>query len=144
MIYFSSAPVRPDSVDNAQYAALRAFRDSCRQRGLVEEYEDLTQFREKLARQLAQTVIRHFASVDARAADAQVPPHTEALPAISSAAQELLVEASQDRNGVIMRIGHLAGTDVMTNGRNFVEGDDARSAARWRGAVDELNREGLG
>ena len=142
MIYFSSAPVRLDSADNAQYTALLAFRESCRQRGLVEGYDDLTQFREKLARQLAQTVIRQFTSVDVSAADAQSSPQAEP-PAISSAAQELLVEASQDNNGVVMRIGHLGGTNVMTNGRNFVEGSDARSIARWRGAVDELQRNGF-
>jgi hypothetical protein len=135
MIYFSLAPVRPDSVDSSQYAALRAFRESCRHRGLVEEYEDLTQFREKLARQLAQTVIRHFSIAEEVAVDLPVPAHAEPDPAISNSARDLLLAASQDHSGVIMRIGHLGGTDVMTNGRNFVEGGDARETARWRGAV---------
>src|ERR1017187_7980774 len=60
MIYFSSAPVRPDSIDNDQYSALQAFKESLRVRGLFEKYESLSEFRIKFARQLAQKVISHF------------------------------------------------------------------------------------
>ena len=67
MIYFSSAPAHPDSVDNEQYRALREFKAECRRRGLVEEYESISEFREKFARQLAQTVIRHFVTQEPNA-----------------------------------------------------------------------------
>lgn len=60
MIYFSSAPVRADSVDREQYDALQKFKVDCRRRGLIEGFESLTEFREKLTRQLAQTVIRYL------------------------------------------------------------------------------------
>ena len=60
MICFSSAPVRADSVDRDQYDALQHFKADCRRRGLTEEYESLAEFREKLTRQLAQTVIRYL------------------------------------------------------------------------------------
>lgn len=66
MLYFSSVPVRPDSVDADQYLALRAFKDSCKAQGLIEEYGELTEFRGKFSRQLAQTVIRSFASYPSR------------------------------------------------------------------------------
>ncbi|MDE3088728.1 MAG: DUF4062 domain-containing protein, partial [Chloroflexota bacterium] len=33
MLYFSDAPVRPDSVDNDQYTELKKFKDSCKARG---------------------------------------------------------------------------------------------------------------
>ena len=58
IIYFSTAPVRLDSVDNA----LLEFKESCRSRGLVEEFEELAAFREKFTRHLAQTIIRLFAN----------------------------------------------------------------------------------
>ena len=140
MIYFSSAPVRLDSVDNDQYSALKAFKESCKKRGLVEEYEDLTQFRAKFSRQLAQTVIRLFTNTSAGQNDIGPLPEPEPVPALSDAARELLVEASRDPNGIIMRLGTLSGSHVQTNKRNFVEPGDARSAAQWRGAVDELYR----
>jgi hypothetical protein len=142
LIYFSSAPVRPDSVDSAQYKALLEFKDLCRERGLIEEYENLEEFRSKFARQLAQTIIRSFENGSADDADTVDAPR-QVAPALSDAAQELLSEAAKDPNGVIMRLGTLGGTIVQANGRQFVEGGDARSDAKWRGVVDELYLEGL-
>jgi hypothetical protein len=60
MIYFSDVPVRPDTVNPLQYAALLSFKQKCRARGLVEGYDSLSDFRGKLTRHLAQTVIRDF------------------------------------------------------------------------------------
>jgi hypothetical protein len=47
MIYFSRAPVRPESIDDAQYRALLGFRANCESRGLIETYDSLGDFREK-------------------------------------------------------------------------------------------------
>ncbi|SLM48058.1 conserved protein of unknown function [Nitrospira japonica] len=142
MIYFSSAPVLPDSVDSGQYQALKTFKDSCRKRGLIEEYENLSQFREKLVRQLAQTIIRNFTADEVNLADLPVI-RPDPIPSISSAARELLLEATQDTNGVIMRLQTHGGTSVVTHGRNFVSSSDARETARWRSAVDELYRQDM-
>lgn len=62
---------------------------------------------------------------------------------VSSAARELLTEASKDRQGVIVSLLAMDEVTVQTNGRNFVERGDPRSAARWRSAVEELSRIGL-
>ncbi len=42
-----------------------------------------------------------------------------------------------------MRLETMDGSHVQTNERSFTEPGDVRSAARWRGAVDELQRTGL-
>lgn len=142
MIYFSAAPVRADSVDARQYEALKAFRESCRERGLIDEYESITEFRDKLVRQLAQTVIRQYArssSSSERAALYQEPLGTQ----LSAEAQELLLEAVQDEGGVIMKLGTFDGVHVQTNKREFSTLGDARSEAKWRAAVDELHSERL-
>ncbi len=52
MLYFSSAPAALDSVDQAQYSALKAFRDSCRTRGLYETYADVDDFRRRFSHDL--------------------------------------------------------------------------------------------
>ena len=44
MLYFSRKPVAPGSIEPEQYAALIAFKASCKNRGLLEEYEDLVDF----------------------------------------------------------------------------------------------------
>jgi hypothetical protein len=143
MIYFSSAPVRPESVADEQYAALRRFREECRNRGLVEEYESITEFREKFTRQLAQTVIRDLARED----DTEIAPLLTAqksdVPDLSDPARELLVEAAKDGSGTILCLNTMGGSHVQTNGKSFTESGGARSEARWRGAVKELSDLGL-
>jgi hypothetical protein len=142
MIYFSAVPVRMDSVDGEQYEKLRAFKDDLRSRGLFDEYEDLTTFRTKFTRHLAQRVIASFAGGE-DAGQRDRPPPAEHPPDVSEEARELLLEAVLDPTGVIMRLDTMDGTDVQTNQRGFVASGDLRSAARWRGAVDELHNLGL-
>lgn len=145
MIYFSSAPVRPDSIDNDQYSALQAFKQSLRARGLFEEYESLSEFRTKFARQLAQTIISKFQGVSPTGTLTPVlaVPVPQPMPAIGPAARELLVEASKDRQGVVMSLQTMEGSSVQTNGRNFAERGNARSEAQWRSAVADLSKLGL-
>lgn len=120
---------------------------SLRERGLFEQYETLAEFRTKFARQLAQEIISHFPTPiePAEAKDSalllpRVMPSR--VPTLGESARELLAEAAQDSQGVIMSLQTLQGSHVQTNGRDFVEGGP-RSEAQWRSAVAELNRLGL-
>ena len=140
MIYFSSAPVRLDSVDNNQYTAVRAFKESLMPRGLVEEYEDLSEFQMKFTRQLAQKVIQLTNSPASTTLTAVV---SREVPDLGEAARELLAEASKDKHGVIMSLMTLGGSRVQTNNRDFTAPGGAKTEARWRGAVAELHRLGL-
>ncbi len=61
MIYLSSVPVLPDTIDEEQFAALQAFKAECVQKGIwVQPYETLAEYRQVVFRQLALTMIRHF------------------------------------------------------------------------------------
>jgi hypothetical protein len=145
MIYFSAAPVRLDSVDESQYKALLAFRSECQARGLIETYESLGEFRDKLARQLAQTVIRVFGQGSGEEpgafAELQVRLGKEVAElGLSGEARELLTQAALDKNGTIMRYRTMSGLGIQTNDRQFVESGDPRSEARWQGAFDELKQ----
>ena len=143
MIYFSSVPVRPDNVDEHQYKALKSFKEECYQKGLVETYESVLDFRQKLTRQLAQTISRFFAnesSSEQFAGDLQKPNE---LLDLTDAAKTLLVEASQDSNGRILKLSHSKGLTVKTHGKVFIDGDDPRMQARWEHAVQQLLDNGL-
>ncbi|WP_050399395.1 hypothetical protein [Bacillus mycoides] len=48
MLYFSSAPVVPDSIDFDQYQKLKVFKEECQQKGLYDSYSSLEEFEEKL------------------------------------------------------------------------------------------------
>ena len=58
MIYFSSTPVVPGSVDLKQYGFLMKFMDDCLKQGLVERYGSILDFREKLSRQIAHKILK--------------------------------------------------------------------------------------
>lgn len=57
LVYFSSAPVVPESLDPVQYKALTDYRDRLTQRGLCFKYESPGEFREQLHRHLASQMI---------------------------------------------------------------------------------------
>jgi len=58
MIYFSSTPVVPGSVDLKQYGLLMKFMDDFLKQNLVERYDSILHFREKLSRQIAQKILK--------------------------------------------------------------------------------------
>jgi hypothetical protein len=47
MLYFSDAPVAPQTLDPKQYDLLREFKESCKSRGILETYSTLTEFKSK-------------------------------------------------------------------------------------------------
>lgn len=142
LIYFSSAPVRLESVDPTQYEALAKFKRACFERGLVEQYDDLSDFRMKFARHMSQTVIRLRGNdTSADTADA-VPPQT-AEPTLSKEAIELLASAARSNDGLVMQINSLEGLHIQADGRNHVQAGNPRSEARWRAALKELLDAGL-
>jgi hypothetical protein len=144
MLYFSSAPVRPESIDHQQYEALLQFKDSCKQRGLVEEYNSPEEFREKFARQLAQRVIHSFSQAGADlnlVLDAAKSPSS--VPTLSTDAQTLLIEAAKDPHGRVLRMSTNGGLYIQTNGREFVEQRTPREEARWEAVLSELELQDL-
>lgn len=147
MIYFSQQPVRLDSVDEEQYKAVQDFKHSCKDRGLIEEYETLGDFRSKFARQLTHTVLSGGFSVapiaEGSGLDDAGTRATPDLPKLNDNARTLLVEASQDQFGTVMKLAFIGGFQIQTNGKQFVEPGDARSRAAWEGAIESLCREGL-
>ena len=150
MIYFSNAPVRPDSIDEAQYRALREFRANCEARGLIETFESPSELQDKFGRQLIQLVLDRWAGAgnDAAAEERKALWRWEAgtrsdLPMLSDPAWALLREAAKDKNGTILRLLTMGGLSVQTNGRNFVEDREPKTEARWESVVRELSENGL-
>lgn len=57
LLYFSSAPVVPESLEREQYEALLKYRDELQQDGLYSRYETHADFRDQFQRHLASTMI---------------------------------------------------------------------------------------
>jgi hypothetical protein len=56
MLYFSSQPIAPGSIDPDQYRRLTEFKAKVRKEGLVEDYSSVAELREKLGRHLLRVV----------------------------------------------------------------------------------------
>ena len=77
MLYFSTAPVRLGSVDNEQYKALETFKKECYAKGLIDTYDSLEEFRRKLVRQLAHTMLRDVLAAGGAETNEVVRPKAE-------------------------------------------------------------------
>lgn len=143
MLYFSEKPVEPGNIDQNQYKQLEKFRESCEKRGIFETFKDINDFKEKLFRQLQIKINEdeHFKIIkQSKIIESSEP--TINIPRLSQEAQQLLKEASQDYDGMIMRISYSDGVAIQTNQKSFGEGN-ARERAKWEGALKELELEGL-
>lgn len=144
MLYFSNQPAALDTVDHDQYKLLAEFKKTCQQRSLYEGYEDITEFRNKFARQLQITInenpifkVDDYSDVD----DLSSPQRN--IPSLSYEASSLLREASKDSHGTIMHIRYIGGTDIQTNGKNLIGSNERREIAKWESALAELDDLGL-
>ncbi len=139
MIYFSDAPVRLDSVDDGQYAALRDFRESCYARGLCASYDSVDDLRRKFARQLAQTVIREFADAASILTPAGDDPRSASPPAtLSAPALAILRAAAEADDGQVTRMEHASGVSVGASREKLFDGYGGREHAQWEDALTSL------
>lgn len=162
MVYFSTAPVAPATLDPDQYNALKEFKDWCKGKGLIEEYDNLAAFSDKFRRQvqimirdndylkslstanetgagILETTIAESSGAIKRAAGQWVESAIE----LTEEAQRLLIEATKDKSGTIMSIRFIGGQAIQTNNINFTDSGDRRSVARWEAALEQLVDHGL-
>jgi len=144
MVYFSELPVPTGGkVSRAQLRGVKQFRRIVTERGwLIERYASLPEFRDKFARQLALTVIRHFTTDRTRRPDDETPPDAS-RPRGTLDATILLWEATHDPSGIIRAYRTDDGLQIATNGKQFVTRLDDGDEARWKAALDRLQSTNL-
>ena len=64
-------------------------------------------------------------------------------PTLTDEAKELLLEAAKSRDGTLMHVKFIDGVAITTNGKQFAQVDNPRSAAAWEGALHELETHNL-
>lgn len=139
MLYFSSQPVAMDTVDLGQIEELKKFKDSCQDRALYQGYDSHSDFKEKFYRHLQLKLNEHslFKDIESESVIEVVESRTK-LPDLSKEGRTLLKEASLDSHGIIMYLRYLGGTDLQTNGKNFITSKDRREEAKWEAVIQEL------
>ncbi len=121
MLYFSGQPVAMDTVNLDQVKELKEFKDSCKSRGLYEEYESHSEFKAKFYRHLQLKLNEHPLFKDIEAAGiSEVIESSTRLPSLTKESRTLLKEASLDTHGTIMSLRMMGGNAIQTNGKNFI------------------------
>ena len=151
MLYFSNAPVRPDSVDQAQYEQLKNFKEWARREGLIESFESSSDFRLKFSRQLPLTLRDnpYLKAISKQASDGSIGAgiifDSRRAPAVglSADARQLLTTAANSQQGTIIILRTLSGAIIQAGETAFGDSQNQRSIAKWEAAVTELRQAGL-
>lgn len=148
MLYFSDSPVIPSSINQKQYNELQKFRKKCFKKGLVESFDFLDDLSEKLTRQLALKIIQndYFKVNDSALAngyDEGLNGNTTLLTHLNDTEKALLIEASYDSSGTIMKVSSKGGFGVQTNGKEMNEDYEPRTRALWESTFNSLLQKGL-
>lgn len=120
MIYFSSRPVAPESLDVEQYAEVSSFKEHCRELGLIETFDDATEFREKFRKQLQLCLANNAYLRMAIQSTRLQSGHDDEEEGntgtnhyrLSDEATTLLTSASS-KDGVIMKLSYLNGNVIV-------------------------------
>jgi len=144
MIYFSSKPAAPDTLDLEQLAQLKSFKEWCKTNGLIEQFENIEEFRTKFSKQLPLTIsnnpyLKQLTLPESGAQPLLASPqeHEGITYRLSDEAKKLLKAAAQDDGGSIMNLAHLGGRLIQAGGQQF-SGGRGRDAALWQSALNEL------
>ena len=151
MVYFSTAPVAPASLNADEFARLTEFKKWCRSKGLVEEFENLDDFRQKFTRQLQialkdnEYLVRLISASALEAKQSNNDPSgpVESVYELSKEARTLLNEAADSKDGMIINTKTFNGHLIRTNDGTFGDGRNRGSMARWEFAIDSLVDHGL-
>lgn len=143
MLYFSSAPVAPQSIDSEQFAGVQEFKEQCKSLGLIEEYDSPDDFRRKLAKHLQTTMLQNEyirSAINAQSEGGSVGAggdSEEPSAALSNDAKALLRAAAKSESGTILNVRTLGGHEIKAGDEEF-GGSYGRESARWENALNEL------
>ncbi|AZM96576.1 MAG: hypothetical protein GYB28_05350 [Gammaproteobacteria bacterium] len=149
MIYFSSKPVSLESVELEQYKKVQEVRSAWQQRGLVETYDNLDQFRNKLSKQL-QLCLNKNEYLEELLERSKAPPifqEDDQSPSdrpyhLSAEATSLLKAAATDEHGIILKREYIGGQDIQAGNKSFGS-TSRREFSKWEAALNQLVNQGL-
>lgn len=149
MIYFSSKPVAPQSIDTEQFAKVQEIKQKWMPQGLIETYDNLEEFQKKLSKQLQLCLSKNeyllsLVSAPQVEVTPNVSPSTQQNEqySLSQESQTLLKAASKQGDGTILKIAYIGGRVIQAGGESF-GGERGREAAKWEAALEELLDFGL-
>jgi len=109
-------------------------------RGLYHEYENISEFRDKVSKAIAMTIIRNFKTVPGISANAASKSNGDS---IRPEGIDLLLEMSEDPDGSLLYIEATDGLTLQTNGKQFGAPGNPRSRALYDSLLKQFIVRGL-
>ena len=136
-IYFSDVPVAPSTVDAGQYALVQKFREECQSTGLYATFDSLEKFGRDFSHHLDlemnQPRYRWLAVPEDVLGNSRHDFSGDAI--------RLLRAAASSDDGFIVFQSTMDGYGLRAGNEEFLDGT-ARSKARWKAALEELEDAG--
>ena len=141
MLYFSKKKIDPDGIDPEQYKAVSNLKKEYQAKGLTTDFDSSEDFRSKFQRHLSMklnepeylTTKSEIILLDDEFNTAEVKYY------LSDEAKILLIEASKDPSGEIVKFGSKGGRfEIHTNGKEIDEDDSPRTKAKWDAVINQL------
>jgi hypothetical protein len=146
MLYFSDAPVRLDSVDKDQYEKLQDFKKRCLSKGLVETFDSIEDFRDKLKQHISLTIDSNPYFEVSIETHAEIPeqnsnPFEELSSILSVKAKELLIDCAKTERSILLL--KFIGNRFMLQADKAYKGEGQRELAKWESVLNELESNDL-
>jgi hypothetical protein len=142
MLYFSNKPINPGTLDQEQYNAVRDLKKEYQNKGLTSDFDSVEEFRSKFQKHLSIKVNSdYFKGLNSE--NFKVKELIADESRLTEEARTLLLEASKDKNGLILSPKISEGFFIETNGKRFSEFGNPRSKAIWEGVLEELVKLGM-
>jgi hypothetical protein len=149
-LYFSNAPV-PRNADRNQFDALEKYRREREQDTLYATFDTPVDLRRLVTQHLPKIVSEICERLNVAASGSKT--HIDFVKGIRSVLQttddlnhreiELLCTTAKDPTGQLLHSRTLDGEGLRANGKHFLQGADARTAAEWFGALRRLEDRGF-
>lgn len=146
MIYFSSKPVAPESINHEQYAQVQAIKEKWMPQGLIETYDHIDEFQKKLTKQLQLCLAKNEYLQSLLISESNEFPYVTTLEksesergSLSEAGRTLLKAAASYEDGTILKLALMSGPVIQAGGVSY-GGESGREAAKWEAALLELQK----
>ena len=142
MIYFSKTPIDYSKVDRDQYDLLMKKKDEWKNKGRIEEFSSLQEFKDKLNKQLPYLLSTHeYILSCSTSISTKQEASDDSSVTLSNEAMEI-IQLAGSTDGGIMKLRHMAGLLFQVGGENL-DTSTPRKEATYVSALDELLNYGL-
>jgi predicted transcriptional regulator len=146
LIYFSSVPIIPGSVDTEQFEKLMDFKNSIRNQSFYKEYSNINEFQRMIFKDIQSLVNSELKLREESINNSTITltPSEEIIKTLNKIARSLLQEIAQGGSGTIMIAKTLGVLHFQTDFNGYaINYNDGRQVAEFNDAIDQMETLGL-